>query len=238
MTSPIRLAPHGFCDFTATAPRFSALAALALAAAPLAAAAPPPAPPALVGTWSSYPSALPSLQLPQVPLLGNGHLGCALDAHAAASVPGALGPHSANSFDLWLNTPFLWSCTSCGGTDPDRTVPACCSTAALGGVSLRLTPSFPGAAPLPAFSARQAVAGGTLSATLRTAAGGEARLEVRMHPSRDVLVANLSWAPGGAGDPPALVADIATWVLGDGALPGSWTTGTPAPWATGDSNYL
>ena len=36
--------------------------------------------PSQIGTWLHYPNALPTLQMTQIPLLGNGHLGIALDA--------------------------------------------------------------------------------------------------------------------------------------------------------------
>ena len=134
---------------------------LAVLAAASASAPPPPSPPGLVGTWARYTNALPALQLPQVPLLGNGHLGVALDArddgHGGGGGASGLGPGAANSLDLWLNTNALWSCTSCGTTDPDRTVPACCSTVALGGLSLRAA-GLGASSPPPAFSAAQAIA--------------------------------------------------------------------------------
>ena len=190
-----------------------------------------------VGTWAAYPRALPALQLPQVPLTGNGVLGAALDAHNAPTPPGALGPGSANAIDVWINSNGFWSCTSCGSTDPDHTEQpnGCCSTAALGGVSFRVTGTFPGASPLPRFSASQALANGALSASLFTAAGGEFRLNLRMHPAARLLSANFTWLPA-AGDPPAVEVAAAVWALGKGSLGGSWSTGTPAPWGAGCLN--
>lgn len=83
--------------------------------------------------WNSYLNALPASQLPDVPLLGNGHLGIALDSHSSSSGAYApAGPGVANSIDLWMNTNSMWSCTACNGVDPDNTVPACCSVVALG----------------------------------------------------------------------------------------------------------
>jgi hypothetical protein len=191
-----------------------------------------PSPPAFVGVWSSYPRALPSLQLPQVPLTGNGAIGAALDAHNSVTPPDALGPGSSNSLDVWVNSNGFWSCTSCRGTDPDNTVPACCSTAAFGGVSFRVTPTFPGSSPLPRFSATQALANGALAATLSTASGGEFALTLRVHPRDRLLVANFSWAPA-PNDPPSVEVEAAVWVLGKGAIEGSWDTGLPAPWGAG-----
>jgi hypothetical protein len=204
--------------------RAAALCALVAAAASL------PSPPGLVGSWSRFPNALPTLQLAQVPLLGNGRLGVALDARddGKARYP-FIGAGQPSSVDLWLNSNGLWSCTSCGGTDPDHTVPACCSTVALGGLSLRAN-ATPGA--FPAFGATQAIANGALGASLGTAAGGALSVAVRMDPARAVVVANFSWLPA-AGDPPTLDVEVAVWTLGAGAISGSWTTGTPAPWDTG-----
>jgi hypothetical protein len=182
-----------------------------------------------VGHWSDYTSALPASQLPQVPLLGNGHLGVALDSHRTSSATG-VGPGSANSVDVWLNTNSMWSCSNCGGTDPDHTVPACCGVIALGGVSLRFT-SFPASAPLPQFEAYQAVSNATLTTVWTTAAGGRIVTTTWMHPSDDIVVTNITWTPSG-GDPPSLAVDVATWTLGQGSTT-EGSGGMPVPAATG-----
>lgn len=193
---------------------FSALcAALALAKPPS-------------GTWSTFPALLPALQLPAVPLAGNGHIGIALDSHASGSA--RVGPGAGGSIDLWLGSTSFWSCTSCGAVDPDRTVPACCSTAALGGLSLRPPPALLGAN----FSAEQELASGTLRARLTTAAGGVLLIEALAHPSLDAVLVNLTWSPA-PGDPPALAIAASLWVLGDGSIGGSWNTGVPAPASVG-----
>jgi hypothetical protein len=220
-------------------PRAGAAAAVAAAASAAAAsAAAPPSPPSLVGSWPSYIGLLPALQLPHAPIVGNGHLGAIFDSRsaptAAFTAANGTGPGGTNALDVWLSTTSFWSCTGCGGVDPDHDVPACCSTAALGGVSLRLAPTFPPTAPLPGFAATQAVADGTVATAWRTPAGGNVTTATRVHPSLDVVVTNVSWAPApGGGDPPALTLDVSTWALGDGAIPGSWNTGTPAAWQVG-----
>lgn len=76
-----------------------------------------------IGTWSIYINALPAGQLPGVPLLGNGHFGIAMDSRSASV--SAVGPGVANSLDFWLDTTSMWSCTECGGVDPDHDVCVC-----------------------------------------------------------------------------------------------------------------
>lgn len=187
-----------------------------------------------VGQWGSYINSLPDMQLPHVPLLGNGHIGIALNSRSSSSgVVGAdAGPGSANTLDLWLGSTSFWSCTSCGSVDPDNDVPACCSTVALGGVSLRFTSTFPAAQPLPAFAAEQRLVNGELYTRWGTANGGAIESWTRVHPTADVVVTNVSWTPG-AGDPAALAIDVSTWVLGNGTVKGSWNTGVPAPASVG-----
>ena len=184
--------------------------------------------PSLVGTWETYPDMLPALQLPHAPLSGNGHLGLILDASSKARNGSAAGPGATNTLDVWINTNSLWSCTTCGGgIDPDNVSLACCSAVALGGLSIRLAPTF-GADPLPAFYATQAIANATLSTRFSTPTNGTVDATLNVHPQQDVAIANVSYSPA-AGDPPSLVLDFATWVLYDGSISGSWNTGVPAP---------
>lgn len=182
------------------------------------------------GSWSKYPNALPTFQLAQVPLLGNGRLGIALDAHndGNAAYKG-IGPGQTNTIDLWINSNYLWSCTSCGNTDPDHTVPACCSTVAFGGLSIRVNSST---ITFPTFSATETIFNGILTASLITSNGGALTATVRIHPALKVIVTNVSWSPA-SGDPAILDLDIALWVLGKGSFSGSIKTGVPAPWNTG-----
>lgn len=102
-----------------------------------------------VGQWNDYIDLLPALQLPAVPILGNGHLGIAMDSKRT-TVGSVVGPGSANTLDLWLTTTSMWSCTDCGGVDPDKDVPACCSVVALGAFP-RHTRSPPSSPPQPPF---------------------------------------------------------------------------------------
>lgn len=184
--------------------------------------------PTLSGEWNTYPNVLPDLQLPHAPLLGNGHFGLILDASSHARNGSAAGPGATNTLDIWMNTNSLWSCTTCGGgIDPDNISLACCSVVALGGLSVRLAPTF-GTTPLPAFSATQTIANATLSARFSTPSNGSVVSVLIVHPEQDVAVTNVSYAPS-AGDPPTLVLEFATWVLGNGAISGSWNTGGPAP---------
>lgn len=189
----------------------------------------------IVGRWSSYINSLPDLQLPHVPIVGNGHLGVALDSRSkATSASGnGTGPGAANALDAWIDTTSMWSCTTCGSVDPDHDVAGCCSTIALGGLSVRFTPTFPATQPLPSFEAEQRIAGGTLYTRWNTSNGGSIETLTYVHPSLDVVVTNItSWTPG-AGDPSTLLLDASTWVLGNGAIQNSWNTGTPAPSAVG-----
>jgi hypothetical protein len=85
-------------------------------------------------------------------------------------------------------------------------------------------------APPAGFSAAQDCGAGTLTAALRTAAGGALTARARAHPQADVVAVNVSWAPG---DGSSLTLDVCTWVLGDGHIAGSWNTGVPAPASAG-----
>lgn len=184
--------------------------------------------PTLAGTWSTYPNALPNLQLPHSPISGNGHLGVIVDASSTARNKSTAGPGVVNSLDVWLNTNSLWSCTSCNaGIDPDNVSKACCSVIALGGVSVRLTPTF-ATTPLPSFHATQTISSATLSTTFSTAAGSNVTTVTNVHPTLDAVVTNVTYTPQ-MHDPSVLVLDFATWVLGNGAISGSWNTGQPAP---------
>jgi hypothetical protein len=188
-----------------------------------------------VGEWRAPPSALPNLQLPHVPLTGNGHLGAALDASSTARNASASGPGRLNTLDAWLATTSLWSCMACSaGDDPDRDVPACCSTIALGGASASFLPTFP--SPLPAFYAAQDTASGELRASYSTPGSGAINASVRIHPVLDVAVLNVSYAPGPS-DPAVLDFALSLWVLGNGAIAGSWSTGLPAPLRVGCAGW-
>ena len=187
-----------------------------------------PTPPSVVGSWQNYPNALPTTQMSQVPLLGNGLLGVALDAHNDGNAEyNSIGPGQMKSIDLWINSNYFWSCTSCGASDPDKTVPACCSTAAFGGLSLRVNSTLS----FPIFSATEAISNGELSASIITSNGGSINVAVRIHPSEKVIISNFSWSPG-PGDPLSVEIDIAVWTLGKSRLSESGT-GIPAPWASG-----
>ncbi len=216
--------------------------------------APPPPPPLLLlflllllggigasgalheGSWLVPPAALPNTQLPHVPLAGNGHLGVALDAQRAARNTSASGAGDGNTVDAWVSTTGMWSCTSCGQVDPDGEAQACCSTIALGGASVRLTPTFPASAPLPGFYASQTAETGLLTMSFGTPHGGSINTTTRVHPTRDLLAVNVSYAPQ-AGDPPLLALTLSMWVLGNGAIPGSWNTGVPAIWSVRSPSY-
>ena len=182
-----------------------------------------------VGRWTAPLHTLPDKQLPHVPITGNGHLGIAFDSSVNTSPrnKSAAGPGATNTLDAWLNTNSFWSCTYCvGGVDPDNDVPACCSTVALGGVSIRATPTFGNDAL--AFSAAQDAGSGTLTAAWHTSAGGELTVTAMVHPSFDIALLNMSWQPS-AGDPPSLRLGLSTWVMGRTGAKGDWNTGSPVP---------
>ena len=213
---------------------FVAYAAAAAAAAPFRGRGPQ-----LVGEWPSWLASLPSGQLPHVPLAGNGHLGVALDSSASprnAFEKLGVGAGAPNALDLYLNMNSYWSCTdTCFANDPDGSVPACCTAVQLGGLSLRLSPTFGAAPPLPGFAAEQRIVDGELFATFATPRGGAVNMSVRVHPSSDLLVANVSYAPG-AGDPAALLFDAALWVPPSGSSAGQGCF--PAAVATGCASAL
>ena len=191
---------------------------LALALASTAPAAPLlSSRPSAVGTWSAYPNALPDSKLPDLPLVGNGVIGVILDASSRARNASATGPGHTNSLDFYVNANAFWSCTACSpGIDPDGVDQSCCAVAALGGVSLRL-PAL--AAPLPGFSASQAIG----NATLGAAFAGVLSATCAVHPTEAVLVLNASAAAAPAGAP-LLLLQLATWVH-----PASAQAGWPAP---------
>ena len=169
-----------------------------------------------MGSWATYPNALPDSKLPDAPLLGNGLLGVILDASSHARNASPTGPGSINSMDFFLNSNAFWSCTTCSAPiDPDGVDTSCCAVAALGGVSLRM-PAY--SAPLPSFTASQAIG----TATLAAAFAGVLSATCVMHPQDSVVVINASSAlPPGA---PPLVLQVGTWVH-----PASQQAGWPAP---------
>jgi hypothetical protein len=188
-----------------------------------------PPPPTLVGTFTNYTNALPNQQLPAVPLLGNGATGIALDAwnQNNASAPATAGPGRNNTLDLWLNTNANWECTACANPSPAG---GCCSKIALGGVSISLIPTFGQAVPL-AFGAVQRIGDGALLSTWTTPHGGVFATTTHIHPQLDIVVTNMTWAPGSSGgrDPAALAVDVQTWVVG----PDPSAPGVPTPSAIG-----
>ena len=114
----------------------AATAAAAAAAAAFALAPSPP--PSIVGRFANYTNALPNSQLPHAPLLGNGALGVAVDAH-----------RGTNALELWVGSTSMWSCGACSSL-----AGGCCKVAALGGLRIRLPPSLPSLA----YTAEQRVA--------------------------------------------------------------------------------
>ena len=174
------------------------------------------------GSWSTPPDSLPDAQLPAVPLTGNGRLGVALDASSRSRNSSVSGPGHTNSIDLWLNTNSLWSCTTCGDVDPDHNVAACCSVAALGGVTIKL----PAGVIATTFSASQVLASGIVSASWNTSNGGRLSIESVLRPvPDDFLVVNVTWDHL---TDDAVIA-FSTWVLGADTAKGTWTTGAPLP---------
>jgi hypothetical protein len=178
--------------------------------------------PSQAGEWSSRPGALPSSQLPHVPMTGNGQLGVMLDAHAPAGAGPPAGPGRANSLDVWISSVSFWSCGSCGSAPPAG-VPGCCRAAALGGASLSFAAAGGGGL---AFAATQRVGTGALESTWTTAAGGVLRTSTTVQPGAALVATSLEWAPG-AGEPAALAINASLWVLAAG------DDGGPAPASAG-----
>lgn len=187
--------------------------------------------PTQVGTWHAHPNALPNGQLPDVPLLGNGHLGVALDAHDAAHVQNGThsGPGRANTLDWWLGSNAMWSCVAC--TDV-QTCPAAglCQTVALGGISFSMLPIFPASTQL-LFNASQALSNGTLTGMLITNNGGILSVKTHIHPVNNTVVSSLSWVPG-VGDPATVRLRADLWVVGSNAA-GQPQGGQPTPSGVG-----
>jgi len=137
-----------------------------------------------------------------------------------------------NTLYVFFSTNTFWTCSDaatggCFGRTHD--VDACCARVALGGVALRLTPTFPNASTLPAPSFEQRIANGTLFWRQPTHGGGAVTATVNVHPGADVAVFNVTYAPGGPADPPALALRVSTWV---GAVAGKQAYNDAAPRAS------
>lgn len=175
------------------------------------------------GSWTNYLNSLPDSKLPPNPILGNGRLGIILDSssHQRNSTP--TGPGQINSLDLYMNTNSFWSCTSCNPSiDPDNVDTSCCTVVTLGGVSVRLTPTF--TAPLPSFSASQILANASLTTTFPTPGGGAIFTTTVVHPTETLTVTTVSSSSSSS----PITLDIATWVH-----QASGAGGGPTPWRVG-----
>ena len=159
------------------------------------------APPTYVGVWTAPPNALPSGQLPDVPLTGNGQLGLLLDSRAAP-LPPSPPPSGAQSLSVWFSSNDMWSCRA---PPPAAQVTGRCGKVALGGLTVTLPPF------LRFSNFTQALASGSLSSAWVTPTGGVLTSTTRLHPSSPVATTALTWAPG-AGDPPTLSLNATTWV--------------------------
>jgi len=186
---------------------------LAAAAASLLAAAAsvttPGQPPDITGAWDAHPGALPSTQLPHVPMLGNGRVGLLLDAHAAPAESPLAGPGRSDALDVWVGSNSMWSCGGCGG----GLAPGCCRLVTVGGLSINLQPGFaPTARPPLNFSATQALGPALLGGVFATPTGGALTATTRLHPTLNLATTTLSWRPG-TGDPPMLALNVSVWAL-------------------------
>ena len=177
-----------------------------------------------------------------MPLLGDTRgYGLALDAHGPRGAPSnASGPGRAGALDMWLNSNAFWSCLDashplCAAGNIDEEVRACCTGLALGGVSLLFTPTFPAAA-LTNFTAYQRIAIGELATAWATPLGGRISTSTRMATDGSHAAATTVTYSPGSGEPPALVMDVAVWVISDAApcCPnGPRVLADPAPVAVG-----
>lgn len=189
--------------------------------------------PPFFGYWDEAPNALPDHQLPHVPLLGNGRLGAAFDSNNKhrSSYP---FPGSPDSIDIYLNTNSFWSCLDkdsdgCRAADPDGVAPACCSVAALGGLSISLHQQFPDATKFRAF---QFIGNGTVLSQLVTPQNSILSVTSTLDPSRAVILVSLSWAASGT-DPVTIATSVSLWMQGRHGADGGWNTGVPAPTGVG-----
>ncbi len=172
----------------------------------------------IVGTWTSAPNALPDPQLPHVPLVGNGRIGVAVDAssHMRNVYP---FPGQTNAIDLYINTNSFWSCIDsdsplCGrDADPDHVVPACCSVAAVGGLTLYVrNHTGPLDAPPLSFKAQQHVANGTVVASLYSPTSGlQLTAVIYTDPDTATVAVNVTVSTP---SPAVVEVDVLLWIVG------------------------
>ena len=201
---------------------------------------PPPPPPATplrrggwlpsqVGYWGPFPSQgqLPSAQLPDVPLLGNGALGALLDTRTgsgAAPRNASLGPGREGVLDVWLGSASAWSCRACASL-----AHGCCGAVALGGLSLAASA---GGSELVVAGMTQALGNASLGAVLADPATSTPFLTatITMHPVLNVLVTALTCLPTATA---SCSLTASTWVAG-----ASQHHAAPAPTFAGCSDGL
>lgn len=179
--------------------------------------------PDIVGQWTHWINKLPDGKLPSAPLLGNGHLGVALNTKTPSLNANQYGPGQLNALDIWHGSNSMWSCIHCGGF-----AGGCCSRVALGGVSIIQSSTFD--SPQWAFMAEQRIGPAQLYTSWQTKEGSLFETLTYMDPKENIVVTNCTWKPKGS-DPEVIDLDIATWVLG-GSAPG------PVPKSIGCANAV
>eukprot|EP01116_Phalansterium_solitarium_P024282 TRINITY_DN8859_c0_g1_i1.p1 TRINITY_DN8859_c0_g1~~TRINITY_DN8859_c0_g1_i1.p1 ORF type:complete len:900 (+),score=224.85 TRINITY_DN8859_c0_g1_i1:143-2842(+) len=183
-----------------------AVALLLLLSQQALASIPDAVPPPFVGVWDSPINSLPDQRLPHVPLLGNGHLGIALNTVPSPGSGADIGPGRANTLDVWLGSNAMWSCVDCAGF-----ANGCCGRVALGGVSISLLPTFAAKVPL-AFRAEQRIGAAQLYTRWTTPANSTFETVTFMDPWNNFVVTNCTWTPRGD-DPASVTIDVGTWTL-------------------------
>jgi hypothetical protein len=164
----------------------------------------------IVGVFDSYTNSLPNVQLPHVPLLGNGALGLAFDSwnYSEPAAITAAGPGFANTLDIWVNSNNMWACSAASDS---QYATGNCQTIAFGGVSISLLPSYSNSSETLSFYAEQRIATAQIYTRWTTAAGSVFVTLTYIDPQYNVAVTNCTWMPAG-GESESVAIAIKTWV--------------------------
>ena len=159
------------------------------------------------GEWNGEIKGLPSTQLPQVPLLGNGYTGIAMDYRRRELIP-RIGPGREEAVDFWVNTNAMWTCANSTSPHPPR-----CKRISFAGYSVR--PQFDSEI---SFSALEDISIATLFTT-QNSSSGSFNTKTVMHPNeKGSFFTELSYT----GITSCINATVSLWVTSEktgGAVP-------------------
>ena len=154
------------------------------------------------GEWVGNISGLPNAKLAQVPLLGNGYSGVAVDYWASANETTTTGPHQQGAVDFWVNTQGNWACFAYQPTPR-------CQRIAFGGFSLKLA-----SLSVTNFSAQLLFTSAEVL-TQQSTSKGTLTTTSRMDPHNDTVVTDLTWT----GD--CTTVQLSSWVMSSGGNAGT-----------------